>query len=317
MWKREESAQIFPKKGRKMSRKTTQKAKLTLSKNLFEYQSIIKEFQCFLEDTKNMKMKMLLRHRETLQLKKVEMEIMTRWKKAYKNRVLARFYKLNDYFNEVKPDYTFVTLTTRQDMSLEQQYEFIKANFRKLRDVMRKALGKFPYVWVTEPHGTGYTHIHMLAFVGISENLQEHFKEIWQDKYEAGSKKAMDFSSNINGGNIRSVKNYLMKYISKSLDSLKNPEILLYNSVAWNMSRRKNEDSKGFRFYGMSKDLTKLCKLSERERGHYYCVKQYIITNDGKKIEVLRLGDLERLQEAYSTLYNNITDENICLSQLM
>jgi hypothetical protein len=263
-----------------------------------------------------MKLEMLLQHKETGQLKKLELQIMTRWKKEYKNRVLARFYKLNDYWEAENLPYTFITFTSRQDMTLTEQYEFIKAKFRKMRDVMRKALGKFDYIWVTEAHRTGFTHIHMMAFTEISEEDEKHFKELWQEKYEAGNKKALDFSRSSDTGSIRSMKNYLMKYITKTLDSLSNPSELLYNAVAWKMARRDNDTSKGFRFYGMSKNLTSICKLDGSEKGIYSCIHQKIVTRDGRKIETRRLGNVELLQQAYTDLYNIFTDKIICLGLL-
>jgi len=280
----------------------TKRQRMTLSKNCYEYADVVNAFKGFLQETESAKLSMLLRHKDTLHIKKIEMEVLTRWKKAYKNRVLARFYKLNDYLKESGTDYTFCTFTTRQDMTLEEQYEFIKAKFRKLRDVMRKEIGKFDYVWVTEAHKTGYAHIHMLAFCIIPDKMQEHYKELWQNKYEAGDKKGMDFSTSADKGQLRSVKNYIMKYISKTLDCLTENAEMLHNAVAWHMSRRSNVNSKGFRFYGMSKNLTSVCSLRGADAGQYYCIKSVYTDSNGNSRVLRELGDMDVLRAGYEAL---------------
>jgi len=309
------------------------RAQLLLANNHRENAVLMGTFKRFLEDQKGLKLLMLLRGKQDGQLKRVEFEILNRWKKEYKNRVLAHFYKLNEWAesNLQAAGVTMVTFTTYQTgFSVSQQFEHLKANYRKLRDNMRKELGKFQYVWVTEPHKTGYAHIHMLAFCEISQAQQEKFKRLWSEKYSAGDyEHGLNFSDYISKENLRSVKNYLMKYVTKSLEDFADLGTRIYNAVAWNMSRRSNTESTGFRFYGMSRDLTQACKLDKSDEQKYECLSMNIVRperrisfpnkyfNDrgykiwfvmpSQKVNIYRTGDIERLQTAYNTLSFDLT----------
>ena len=44
------------------------------------------------------------------------------------------------------------------------------------------------YIWIIEPHSSGYPHLHIVIFSLISINLQEKIRLLWSQKYVAGSK---------------------------------------------------------------------------------------------------------------------------------
>jgi len=114
------------------------------------------------------------------------------------------------------------------------------------------------YIWVIEPHKSGYPHLHILVFTEISQLLQDKIKQLWSEKYKAGSKEhGVDFTTRISEEDINSLRNYLMKYIAKGFvitntkfsETFWIKEQLIFNALIW-----KN----GYRIFQPSRTLQKI-----------------------------------------------------------
>lgn len=194
-------------------------------------------------------------------------EYIHRWTERYRKRLLARFYKLDEWFMANPCNVTMMTLTTRHKGSLADQFALLQEHYRKLRNNMRQDhfLGKFPYFYVHEPHQDGYTHIHMLIFQEISLQDQERIKNLWANKYGVGVSDALDFQIRRIDEGLKSPKNYMMKYLTETFkpsDMDFDSSFLLFNAVAWYMGKRDN-DYKPIRFWNCSRDLQPILKLDE------------------------------------------------------
>lgn len=151
-----------------------------------------------------------------------------RWTDIYKKGILAKMYLLEDYYKGDIEDVEFITLTTYQDgVTYEQALENLAHGREKLLALLRWRFGTNDYVWILEPHKSGYPHLHMVYFKKLTPADRDNLSSIWADKYELGSKdNGLYFSSpraSSNGvflaGSISRIRGYLMKYISKGLYS--------------------------------------------------------------------------------------------------
>lgn len=207
----------------------------------------------------------------------------------YKKRLLAQLYKLEDWYQQLPPHRRYVsmlTLTTHQKdfNSYMSQYTFLADCWDKLRKVMYNDLGSLQYVLIGEPHKSGFLHFHILIFQNIREDLQEKYKRIWSERYQAGSFEhglKIDCS---NKGCLRSAKNYLMKYITKTLVLHNTPEMLdstdlvrfqspgtnehflVYQAIKWYMNKHNNAYS-GIRTFQPSRKLGQIMSLRYEPSG--------------------------------------------------
>ena len=116
----------------------------------------------------------------------------------------------------------------------------MKDGWDKLSKILRKYVPDLTYIWVIEPHSSGYPHFHIILFAEIPESLQEKIKQLWSEKYKVGSKeRGVDFSTRILDEDINSLRNYLMKYIAKGFvitntkfsETFWTKEILVFNAL--------------------------------------------------------------------------------------
>jgi hypothetical protein len=225
---------------------------------------------------------------------------------AYKNRQMAKLYRLNEWYNSLIPSMrvvTMLTLTTHQRdfKNYFDQYDFLRDSWLKLKDIMKlpDELGDFEYVTIAEPHKTGFVHYHILIFKWVTNDQAARYKEIWNNKYAAGSvSRGVDITVNKSGA-LRSVKNYLMKYLAKTftmdveecsdvpeffsdsdLKKFSEPAGLyrarsrlssegksyflkVYHAVMWQMNKR-DSGFKGFRAFQPSRRLSKIMSLPRK-----------------------------------------------------
>lgn len=150
-----------------------------------------------------------------------------RWTSTYRKGVLAKMYQLEAYAGENLTELEFITLTTHQEgITREEQLSQLKIGREKLLDVLRKRYGTQEYVWMLEHFKSGFSHLHLIYFKKLTEEEKESIKTIWHEKYELGNyKNGLYFSAPrasldgvCVGGSIKSIKNYLIKYIAKGLE---------------------------------------------------------------------------------------------------
>jgi hypothetical protein len=197
-----------------------------------------------------------------------------RWTPIYQKRLMAKLYQLDEWWKEHKGPVTLLTLTTYQAgehsrsikgeiVTIEDSFLLLKDGWDKLSKILRKYLPDLTYIWVIEPHGSGYPHLHILVFAEISQLLQDKIKQLWSEKYKAGSKEhGVDFTTRIPEEDINSLRNYLMKYIAKGFvitntkfsETLWSKEQLVFNAIIW-----KN----GFRTFQPSRILQKIMRYDK------------------------------------------------------
>lgn len=189
-----------------------------------------------------------------------------RWTDIYKKGILAKMYLLEGYYGEDISELEFITLTTYQ-RGFDQEEAMLRLNegLKKLLDLLRFRYGAQDYVWMREAHKSGYSHVHLVYFKKLTDLEKEGLQKIWHEKYGLGSEeRGLYFSpprASEDGlcpaGSIKSIRSYLMKYISKGLysDSLVSESMekgeLLFNSL---LKKTKS------RLWGCSRNLSRVMK---------------------------------------------------------
>lgn len=228
-------------------------------KQFDENEKVKDRFTQYLKENENGVIRLDGYNQETEDFEVLYLPILHRWKKEYKKRVLAKTYKINDWYKKNKQPVTLITFTTRQQgLKIPDQIDLLKDSFNKIKKIMNKLFGRFPYIWVMEPHKSGYAHIHMLYFgKRLSKNNKDRIKDLWEKKYNAGTQ--LDFAYSKTQRSLNNAGGYVFKYIAKTLDFdlLKDRETGYYMLSSWvrEMSKRDTH-YRGVRFWGASKDIT-------------------------------------------------------------
>ncbi len=215
---------------------------------------------------------------------------MHRWKPEYMKARLAKFYLLDSWYKQRPLPLTLLTFTTYHDSayarrkngkgySIEESWEILKKGFRKASLLIRNKIRKgVSYFWIIEPQiESGHPHIHAGYFTEFTDSEKERLKNHWSTVVKAGDfKHGLDFSfgSSYNAGDVSSLRNYLMKYMVKTfVDGMKDwtPQELVFNAIAWNQ---------GYRFFGCSRDLSKVMKWVKIENAAYTWLCTSLHRND-------------------------------------
>lgn len=256
----------------------------------------IRRFKHYLSEKKGMKINL---HGMTFDRGEVDdlylsIPYVHRWTKEYRNYTLAKFYRLEAWWKCHRPPVTMLTLTTYQDgahslkvkgrrVSRDEAFEILKSSWLKLLRVLRYHLGgTFNYTGVFEPHKSGYPHLHVLIFKVIPDALQERIRSLWTDRYGAGSlEHGVEFTFRP-VDDIKSIKNYLMKYLAKSFDYVNNRNYLMFNTIIW---------EKGYRVIVCSQALSHVMTEPKEFRGVYWVDTELENANGDKKELWKKSGD--------------------------
>lgn len=189
----------------------------------------------------------------------VKLPFLHRWKADYKKRLLAKMYRMNEWYRRNKSPVSMLTLTTVQrGLTIPDQLILLKESFNLLKKMMRKHIGKNEYVWVLEPHKSGYAHIHMLWFGQLTVEQQDMIRDLWVGKYGAGGyKDAVQFVVKSTQRSLKSAGAYFFKYLAKTLMDAVDTGYMLLSAWVREMSRRGSSWS-GVRFWGASAMLTRV-----------------------------------------------------------
>ena len=151
-----------------------------------------------------------------------------RWTETYKKGILAKMYQLEASLGEDVQELEFISLTTFQHgTNREDCLTNLKRGCKKLLDLLRWKFGTQDYLWMFEPHESGFAHLHLVYFKKLTDQEKDSLKKLWAEKYEYGDyEHGLYFSApraSENGcfvsGSIARIKGYLMKYLSKGLHS--------------------------------------------------------------------------------------------------
>jgi len=191
-----------------------------------------------------------------------------RWTTAYRKKLLAKLYLLDEYIKENPSPVTLMTLTTYHDLkyrqnddsprlSIPEAFEVLKTSWKKLSMIIRKKMPNTEYIWIVEPQKSGYPHLHVVLFADVSIGMQDGIKKQWE-KYGAGDyEHGADFEIRQPEDTIKSLRNYLMKYIAKGFVSTDSrfgdhkwtPAELVFNALVAAGNYRTFQPSRGLQKY--------------------------------------------------------------------
>lgn len=234
---------------------------------------ISQRFVKYLNDTKDYVFRLIGTHNNGEVVKNVP--YIHRWTRIYQKSILAKFYKLDEWMKDNPGVVSMFTLTTYQGsisgfndgsfsekvkghrLSIDECFDLLKESRTKLLDAIRNKYPGINYVWILEPHKTGFPHCHLVIFKAFTESEQNAIKTLWSSKYQAGSiDRGITITSKNSDESILSIRNYLMKYMSKQFGTGEpwTKEELLFNAMVWKT---------GTRMWGASKELTAVMRKPE------------------------------------------------------
>ena len=198
----------------------------------------------------------------------VPLEYENRWSHNRRAELSKKLERL-EYWFELQADrpVTMITLTCyHEGMSISDAWHALNVSRVKLLKLIAKYFDSPDYFWVPEPHKSGYVHYHLAVFADVSNNvkdsqgkgIEDKFRDLWSRKYKTGNHTyGLDFSQKKGDEKLRSLKNYLSKYLQKGfLMDHWSPSLLVFNAHLWDT---------GFRMYGASKRVSEIMKEPERE----------------------------------------------------
>jgi hypothetical protein len=200
-----------------------------------------------------------------------------RWTTLYRKKLLAKFYLLDEYMKDHPCPVTLMTLTTFHDLkyrdgddsprlAIPEAFDVLKTSWKKLSMIIRKkdkhgvnifGLTDIEYIWIVEPQKSGYPHLHVVLFTDVSEEIQDYIKKKWAE-YQAGDyEHGAQFEIKQPEESIKSLRNYLMKYIAKGFVSTGSrfgeqkwtPAELVFNACVWDGNYRTFQPSRGLQKY--------------------------------------------------------------------
>ena len=221
-----------------------------------------KDFLEYLDNTENATIDVLQMDKERTEYRTLELPYLHRWSDIRQRQTLARFYKLEQWYNADPKPVTFITLTTKQKGfdRYEEQYDYLRDAYQRLRLNIKYMKGTTNFIWVIEPHKSGFVHIHMMIFTTFTKDEKERLMSLWCDKYGIGVRQAQDVRE-IEIDRVKYLRTYLFKYLAKNWQQDGWEEHLLtHNAVLWSMGRRESK-FRGMRSYGTSQELTRVMRL--------------------------------------------------------
>lgn len=143
--------------------------------------------------------------------------------------------------------------------TIPESFELLKSGWKGIRDSLNYR--KLQFVWILEPHKTGYPHIHVCILGAVTSKDQQRIKNLW-NKYGCGSvEHGAQFSEKSGTDSVKSIRNYLMKYMVKAWrDSTWTTAQLVFNALVWDND---------WRLWGSSKNLTVIMRKCEFEETEF------------------------------------------------
>ena len=191
-----------------------------------------------------------------------------RWSLGRRERLSRKLDNLEYWFElQVDRPVTMITLTCfHEGLSIGDAWHALNISRIKLLKLIAKYFDSPDYIWVVEPHKSGYVHYHLAVFDDVSnekkdsrgKGIEDKFRDLWSRKYKTGSHTyGLDFSQKDGEQKIKGLKDYLTKYLRKGfLLGDWSPAILTFNAHLWDT---------GHRLYGASAEIRKVMNISEDE----------------------------------------------------
>lgn len=210
-----------------------------------KYIPLILEFAEYLD--KCNKKTMICNYYEGIEKKAVIIPYHNRYSKNYVDSIYARLKKLEKWSKEeYKGKITMMTLTVAQkNKSISQCLDDLqeaKTNlFMNLRQI-RKEIGFLEYIWIIEPHKSGYPHCHVILFTHADiKEFEPRLQKLWAKKYQAGSlahglkigSDESDYKNQDSYEQIEYLAQYIFKYLAKTLMMGLNPAYMIFHAEVW------------------------------------------------------------------------------------
>lgn len=294
--------------------------KIKFYPQLREYEQLARQFVNYLELTENAEICIegLTRKGNRVYPLKKDIPYIHRWSECYLDSRLAKLYKLEAWVKDNPTPVTMATYTTYHDYnalgnrvnegySIEKSFAVLNAGLRKSTDLLRKMRGgPVHYMNVLEPHPkSGYPHAHVMYLSRIIEEEQERLKNHWSNVVGAGNYEnglAFSVDSVFEEGEITSIRNYLMKYMAKTLyDGWRSwtPQELVFNAVAWGGKRDPFKKRRHYRTFQPSRELSKIMAPDIEKKSWEMWVRTSI---KGDEPVILRETENEEYREIYKMM---------------
>lgn len=207
----------------------------------------------------------------------LKLPYIVRFTEAYAKRVQAKFYALEKYWKDAGiTRVTMATLTSYQvgetsikacgGRTIEEAFKALKKAMDLIRKRLHYHLPGVQYHWVYEPHISGYPHVHLIIVGEVPEHLQERLKRLYSQKWNIGDE---EHGLHFKEIEMKSVRNYVLKYINKSLNTTNSKHEKPFNwtpgQLVYYSLMRKNS----YRFWGSTAKLTEVMRYHPEESGIY------------------------------------------------
>lgn len=203
---------------------------------------------------------------------------------SYQRRIvkLARVYRIIEYESELNNhDFTLITLTASHDGGWYETMDRLCKGRDRLLKLLRKYLhADYPrgirYVWVPEPHESGFPHIHLLVSARVDNTvrdsqgrgMEDKLRDLWSGKWALGSHTfGLDFEYMETPDK---ALNYMLKYVGKSFVDRRgwSEAELIFNAHLYGSlhdERIPEEDRRSYRSLGMCNEYSDLFPKKKKE----------------------------------------------------
>lgn len=258
------------------------------SRRFREYVKVCYFFARYLDDMAEKTV--MLEGYDTFRCKPVVMELayVHRFSDAYMRGLYWRFSRLQDWYKEHKtPVYLLSLTTSSKDKTIKEAFVALRDGWRNLAHVLRKMRESTPileYIYVYEPHKSGYPHMHVVLFGDLTDDDIERLRRLWSDKYQIGSyEHGLNISAPRRQSEIEHVRAYVLKYIQKTMDfeNMTLPHFVFlavlwsfYDKSQWSWKipywtasgkfAPKSTGGGAFRLWGASRQLTAVMRFDAK-----------------------------------------------------
>ena len=218
----------------------------------------------------------------------------------YRKMLYAKFSQLEAWYNENCPPAYLMSLTTSsRDKTIKEAFDELRDGWKGLSNTLRKMrLEKnmnIEYLYIYEPHESGYPHIHVILFGTFTDDDIHRMKNLWSGKYGCGNYEhgldvSMPEEDQHRIDDFEHIRAYILKYLQKGIDlTSMTAADFVFNAVMWSFFDKsqwsykipywtkagkfapKSTGGGAFRLWGASRGLTAVMKeqLKVMDATHY------------------------------------------------
>lgn len=261
------------------------------SKKLSSYTKVSFWFAVYLSETKNKYLNLYGFDTFTCRSVIAQVPYIHRFTDLYVSSIYAKFSRLQDWYKANPMPVYMMTLTlSHRDVTIPEAFRILREGWRALTAnlrAFRRDDGTLEYIYVYEPHKSGYPHMHVILFSDcLSDRDFERLRKLWADKLveQASYEHGLNIVKPRSYNDVEYLRAYLLKYIQKSFDFENiTPSTFVYLACLWDFYDRSKWSQKlcvpkknggyravstgggAFRFWGASRALTAVMKYESKE----------------------------------------------------